>query len=349
MMYVSIAITTARRRGTPAGGGPGLARAAMSCAPRRMGDVRSRRPQAVPFPRRLGSDDAASREVRSAHRGCRIGQSRQHRTYPATRTVQRVSVTSDAAAPPGAAGSRARRGSWCRRDAASSCSARLLRPAGTLQQVTADGGEPVVPGERSSSVASSARPASGPSHHGERDRAVERHHRVAGHPLEQPVQREQLRPVGRVGASAPRRARRRSRPAAGTPRRRRARGRPRRARRPRRSSRGPRARGPGRPSETSSPCGPVRAGRRASVSRIRASRPVTSGSSGRLACRVRVRRRASTARSARATVEPVRAGVALVEHQVQHAQDGAEPLGVLVRPTASGTARRAPAACGAPG
>ena len=55
----------------------------------------------------------------------------------------------------------------------------------------------------------------------------------------------------------------------------------------------------------SSPPGPVRAGRRASVSSISASSPVTSGWPGRLACSARASRIASPDRSLRARSGPL--------------------------------------------
>jgi hypothetical protein len=37
-------------------------------------------------------------------------------------------------------------------------------------------------------------------HHGSGDGVIERHHRIVGHPLEQAIQGEDLRPVGILGA-----------------------------------------------------------------------------------------------------------------------------------------------------
>ena len=91
--------------------------------------------------------------------------------------------------------------------------------AGHLQQVGAHGGEAVVAGDALVGVerrrAARGRRC-GPVHHGDRDRPVERDHRVGRDALEQVVEGEDLRPVGVLGAWPPRRAPRRSPPAAGT-------------------------------------------------------------------------------------------------------------------------------------
>ena len=73
------------------------------------------------------------------------------------------------------------------------------------------------PGARRCRASSSSVEAGGRAvHHRRGDRVVERHHRVVGHPLEQAVEREDLRPVGVLGRAPLRRAPPRSPPAAGT-------------------------------------------------------------------------------------------------------------------------------------
>ena len=81
---------------------------------------------------------------------------------------------------------------------------------------------------------------------------------------------------------------------------------------------------------TRSPCSSVRAGRRASVSSISASRPVTSSSSGRLPVHHPGQPDRLRGQVAALQVLPGGGRVALVEDQVEHVQDDAEPLAVGV-------------------
>ncbi len=98
----------------------------------------------------------------------------------------------------------------------------------------------------------------------------------------------------------------------------------------------------------SSPCGPTRAARRASVSSISASSPVVSAWSGSAACSSRARRIASFDRSVRCRVGAGAGGIALVEDEVEHVQDGVEPgLQLLRRRPRERHARRLDAGLGA--
>ena len=230
----------------------------------------------------------------------------------------------------GAAGSCVRLGWWC---VPQRCGSgwRLRRgrrpsPAGGPGPRRGGGG-----GQLGLRRAEQARPAAGPWTMASGDGAVERDHRVAGHAFQQSVEGKDLRPVGLGRRSRPRRGWRRWRPAAGTRRRPAGAG-------PRRCSAMPSAMRSWShrvrscsASGTSSPSGPVRAGRRASVSSMSASRPATSGSSGSAACSMRVSRIASVDRSARATCGAGAGGVPLVEDEVEHVQDAAQPLGPLGR------------------
>ena len=79
----------------------------------------------------------------------------------------------------------------------------------------------------------------------------------------------------------------------------------------------------------SSPSGPVRAGRRASVSSISASSPATSPSSGQEVVNGPGEPNRLVREIAALQVGADAAGVALVEDQVEHVQDGAESFGPL--------------------
>ena len=168
----------------------------------------------------------------------------------------------------------------------------------------------------------------GPVRHARGDRPVERHDRVVGHPFQEPVQRQDLGPLG-VGcarrpvvdggdgglelvladaATADRGVEQR-RPSAMLGR----------SQRPRSWS----ASGIGSPSAS------TRAGRRASISSISASSPATSGSSGSWPWTMR--RAGSPRRTGRlAGAAPAAAGVALVEDQVEHVEHGPDGRRLLV-------------------
>ena len=190
------------------------------------------------------------------------------------------------------------------------------------------------PAIRSSAASSveQVQPGRGPAHHGHRDGVVQRAppgcRRSAAAARTAPRSAASRSPR----RSAPRRGRRRSPPAAGT-----GRSRPRgSAARDQRDALGDvRRRSSGVRScsaiGTSAPSGPVRAGRRASVSSISASSPVTSPSSGSSRWTSRASRIASADSSARCRLGPGRAGVPLVEDQVEHVQDRAEPVRALGR------------------
>ena len=104
--------------------------------------------------------------------------------------------------------------------------------------------------------------------------------------------------------------------------------------------RGPTARGPARPAGSSSPAASVRAGRRASVSSMSASRPATSPSSG--SSRVHDPRQPDRlVRELGAVhVAAAAARVALVEDQVEHVQHRRAAWPAARPASASGTARR---------
>ena len=194
-------------------------------------------------------------------------------------------------------------------------------------------------GHRRPACSSRSSPAAGPSHHRDGDGPVERHHRVRRRAA-RAARRARGSAASRcLGARPPRRARRRSRPGAGT-----GRAAPGPARRVTSATPScdrtpvPPARGPARragPARRRARCAPAR---RASVSSISASSPATSPSSG-------------SSRADRAG-EPDRLGgqlgalqvgaggrgVALVEDQVEHVQDDAQPLGPLRLRRHAGTA-----------
>ena len=71
-----------------------------------------------------------------------------------------------------------------------------VRVAGHLQEVRADGLEPVVSGHRSVHRVKDRQARGRPLGHGGRDRAVEGHDGASRHLLEQAVQGEDLRPIG---------------------------------------------------------------------------------------------------------------------------------------------------------
>jgi len=131
------------------------------------------------------------------------------------------------------------------------------------------------------SVSSAARPATGPSTIAERNRLAQAHHWTVVHSEQEPVKTQNLRPsrwLSQLDASIVQGGNRPPAPEMGRPRpvesARRSRPSPSAIHRrdPRRDI------GPARPGETSSPWGPVRASRRASVSSMRARSPTTSGS-----------------------------------------------------------------------
>ena len=84
-------------------------------------------------------------------------------------------------------------------------------------------------------------------------------------------------------------------------------------------------------SGTSSPPGPVRAGRRASVSSISASSPVTSGSAGQAGVQPPGQPDRLAGQVGAGQVGAAAAGVSLVEQQVEDVQHGPEPPRPLVR------------------
>ena len=156
-------------------------------------------------------------------------------------------------------------------------------------------------------------------HHRDRDGAVERHHGFGATRSSRSYRAEDLRPVGRVQVRPPRRGPPRSRPGPGTAR-------PRRAasglgdqRRPLADQlRGPMRRGPAAPAAPGSRRAAVRAGRRASVSSIRATSPATSPSPGQQArSSQRASRIASPVSSGPVEVGTGRRRVPLVEDQVR--------------------------------
>ena len=182
----------------------------------------------------------------------------------------------------------------------------------------------------SSTLSRIARPA-GPVGHRHGHRAVERDHRVAGHPLQQPVQRRDLRPVRVLGAGGPvvDRGDRRlelvlAHPAA--------------ARSRASSSAVPSA------IERPIPARPVLLGERDQLAvgvRPRRTPGVGAAASARAVRRPRAPRAASRGPSGQpdrlvGEVGAVQlcagaARVALVEHQVQHVQDGAQRRRLLLR------------------
>ena len=107
------------------------------------------------------------------------------------------------AAPPGPRGSAARAGSSCARAASGSAAPRRRRGrrpsrAGARGRRRGGGGRRAR--SSPSSVASRSSPAAGRCTIATRDRVVERDHRVRREALEQLVEREDLRPVGLLGA-----------------------------------------------------------------------------------------------------------------------------------------------------
>ena len=74
-------------------------------------------------------------------------------------------------------------------------------PAGHLEQVRADRGQPVIPGQPlvRFEPAEPAEPGLRAVHHGDRDGVVQRHDRVALDLQQELVQGQDLRPVGRLG------------------------------------------------------------------------------------------------------------------------------------------------------
>ena len=184
--------------------------------------------------------------------------------------------------------------------------------------------EPVVAGEplvRRARRAGRARPRA--VHHGHRDGVVERHHGIVGHPLQQLVQRQDLRPVGVLGAGRPRRAPPRSRPGAGTGRSARADRAPVTSATPSAiSSRSQRLRSCSS-SGISSPSGPVRAGAAGVGEQHQREQPGDLAVVGQQPVQLRASRIASADRSGALQVAARRCGVALVEDQVEHVQHGA--------------------------
>ena len=74
------------------------------------------------------------------------------------------------------------------------------RSPGHLEQVGPHRVEAVVVAEPLAEAVEQRQAGVGPLRHGDGDRAVERDHRVAGHPFEQAVQGQDLGPVGVVVA-----------------------------------------------------------------------------------------------------------------------------------------------------
>ena len=174
-----------------------------------------------------------------------------------------------------------------------------------------------------------------------RDRVVQRHHRVVRHALEQAVQRQDLRPVGVLGARASSCTRRNRRLQLVRP------DRPARQRRGhQRHALGDGAAVPQRPvllverdrARRRDPCAPG-AARRSAASARATPRPPRRPAAAR--CTARVRRIASPDRSTRCKLGARAARVALVEDQVEHVQHGAQPLGAL---SAAGSPNRTPEA-----
>ena len=73
---------------------------------------------------------------------------------------------------------------------------------GHLEQMRAHRVEAMMPGQSSVGVERSEQlePGRRAVHHRRGDGVVERHHRIVGHALEQAIQRQDLRPVGVLGA-----------------------------------------------------------------------------------------------------------------------------------------------------
>ena len=198
--------------------------------------------------------------------------------------------------------------------------------AGHLQQVGADGVEPVVAGHALVGVERAEQVEPGPRavHHRDRDGVVERDHRVG-----RDARRAARTGRGSAASRCPRARGASSWTAAiaacswygpsgacasvsvisATP-----------------SAidvAGPSGCGPARRAGPARRRGRVRAGRRASVSSISASSPATSPSSGSSACTARVSRIASRGQLGALQVGAGGRGVALVEDQVEHVQDHA--------------------------
>jgi hypothetical protein len=72
---------------------------------------------------------------------------------------------------------------------------RFLAIPGALEQMAANRGEAIVTGASRRKPDCARRTAIWPVNHGVRDRVVEGDHGIGGHALEQPVEREDLRPV----------------------------------------------------------------------------------------------------------------------------------------------------------
>ena len=89
-----------------------------------------------------------------------------------------------------------------RRAAARYAARGALDVAGELEQVRADRVEPVMPGDALVVLQrrQQLQPGLRAARHRQRDRVVERDHRVRRDPLEHAVQRDDLRPVGVLGA-----------------------------------------------------------------------------------------------------------------------------------------------------
>lgn len=69
-----------------------------------------------------------------------------------------------------------------------------------LEEMGTHGVQPIVARQPFAEGFEQHQPSRGPMRHRRSDRPVERHHRIAGHPFEQAVQPENLRPVGVLDA-----------------------------------------------------------------------------------------------------------------------------------------------------